>query len=152
MKTPNYILPGITILLLILWIPVSIHKILEFESFSLNISRQPINPSINKIIIYTIPILEILTSLLLLSSKYRLWGFILSTLLMGLFTGYIALALMDTWKNLPCSCGLIISNLGWAEHLWFNILFLIISLTGWILQSKHLKNIKDNSPIDTTYN
>lgn len=152
MRRLTLILQGITMLLLFLWIPVSIHKLLEFDAFSLSISRQPIPPFTSKITIYTIPILEILTCLLLITSKFRLWGFRLSTLLMGIFSGYIALALLDTWENLPCACGLIISNLGWSEHLLFNIALLIISLTGWILQSKHLKNIKDISPIDTTYN
>lgn len=152
MKTPNYILQIITILLLLIWIPVSIHKLLEFESFSLSISRQPINSFASKIAIYTIPILEILTSLLLISTKFRLWGFILSTLLMGLFSGYIALALLDTWENLPCACGLIISNLGWTEHLLFNLAFFIVSLLGFILQLKLQKKKKTPSYNETTYN
>lgn len=152
MRRLTLILQGITILLLFLWIPVSINKVLAFDTFSLSISRQPIPPFTSKIAIYTIPILEILTCLLLITSKYRLWGFILSTLLMGIFSGYIALALLDTWKNLPCACGLIISNLGWTEHLLFNLVFLIISLLGLILQLKLLKKRKTPSYNKTTYN
>jgi hypothetical protein len=45
-------------------------------------------------------------------------------------------------KHLPCSCGGVIKKLTWPQHLAFNIFFLLIAMTGIILQRKHTrKNI-----------
>jgi len=136
MKTQNYILQGITILLLLLWIPVSLNKFIDFESFRLNMNRQPFSSSIANIIIYSLPFLEIATAILLVLPKYRLWGFIASTILMSIFTIYITSALLNIWDKIPCGCGLIISKLSWLEHIWFNLIFLALSIIAWYLQVK----------------
>jgi putative oxidoreductase len=140
MKKQTYILVAITILLLTLWAPTSLNKILDFESFKQNIYNQPFNINITQVIIYSIPLLEITTVLLIVIPKYRLWGFILSTILMSIFTIYIAAALLKVWDKIPCGCGLIISGMKWHEHLWFNSIFLILSATAWYIQFSLQKN------------
>lgn len=64
--------------------------------------------------------------MLLLIPLTRWYGLILAALLMSLFTAYIAYMLI-TASSLPCSCGGIISKLGWKEHLWLNIGLFIIA-------------------------
>jgi len=134
MKKQTYILVAITILLLTLWVPTSLNKILDFESFKHNIYNQPFNKNIANVIIYSIPLLEITAVVFIVIPKYRLWGFILSTFLMSIFTIYIAAALLNVWDKLPCGCGLIISVMDWHEHLLFNSIFLILSVTAWYIQ------------------
>jgi len=134
MKIQTYILVAITILLLTLWVPASLNKITDFESYKHNIYNQPFNTYIAKVIIYSIPLLEITTVVFIVVPKYRLWGFILSTLLMSVFTLYIAAALLNVLDKIPCGCGLIISSMNWHEHLWFNSIFLILSATAWSIQ------------------
>lgn len=133
-KKQPYLIFGLTILLLLLWVPTSIHKLIDFESFKNDIYRQPISLSLSNLIIYSLPIIELLTAFLIVTPKYRLFGFIASTFLMTVFTLYIASALLNVWDRLPCGCGLIIAHLNWQEHLWFNIVFLILSITAWYLQ------------------
>jgi putative oxidoreductase len=127
------------ILLLILWIPVSISKIFDFENFRKSILNQPFNKTLAHIVIYTIPSLEIFVVVLLLINKTRLIGLFLSGFLLSVFTGYIGLALLNTWQKLPCGCGLIISSLNWKEHLWLNIFFLSINVISLILEYKSRK-------------
>jgi hypothetical protein len=54
---------------------------------------------------------------------------------------YIAIMLLSG-SHLPCTCGGIISDVGWKEHLYFNGLFIIIS----ILSIRHLQKHKASEP------
>jgi len=151
MKRNTQILQAITIVLLVMWIPASIDKFINFNTFQQNMHRQPFSSSITitTLIIYSLPILELLTILLLLFSKSRIWGFVLSSLLMSIFTIYIALALLKVWDRIPCACGLIISQMGWVEHFWFNLFFMTVSIIGWnreiTLLSKQSLDLRKNS-------
>jgi putative oxidoreductase len=124
------------LLLLILWIPASISKMYDFENFRKSIINQPFNKMLAHIVIYTIPILEIFVVVLLLINKSRLIGLFLSSFLLSVFTGYIGLALLNTWEKLPCGCGLIISSLNWKEHLLLIIFFLTINVICILLEYK----------------
>src|SRR5690606_14440571 len=121
----------LTILLLLLWIPVNLDKIVKFDAFRLGILMQPLSHPVAYLVIYSLPVLEILTVFLLVVNRYRRWGFRLSSLLMAAFTAYIGLALLGAWEKLPCGCGSVISGMSWQQHFWFNIFFLSISLVGW---------------------
>jgi hypothetical protein len=57
-------------------------------------------------------------------------GFYLSALLLIIFTGYIALVLLNYFGRVPCSCGGVIRTLGWGLHLIFNVFFLLLSFLG----------------------
>ncbi|VTP91491.1 MauE/DoxX family redox-associated membrane protein [Sphingobacterium daejeonense] len=119
----------VIILLLLLWTPVSIDKISDFTAFKSGILRQPFSDSLGYILIYTLPVLELIIVLALIMEKYRKVGLILSTVLMAAFTAYIAVALMGAWEKLPCGCGSVISGMTWMQHFFFNLLFLFLS--GW---------------------
>lgn len=120
----------ITLILLCLWIPVSIDKLLNFEVFKAGILRQPFSDTLGYALIYTLPFLEALIVVFLLLSKLRFCGFLLSTVMMVAFTAYIGLALAGTWEKLPCGCGSVISGLSWKQHFIFNLFFLLISGLG----------------------
>src|SRR5690606_29503487 len=106
-------------------------KFIDFVTFRSGILRQPFSDTLGYILIYSLPLLEAATVISLISKRYRKIGFILSTLLMATFTGYIGIALLGTWEKLPCGCGSVISGMSWQQHFWFNIFFLSISLVGW---------------------
>src|SRR5690606_1000228 len=93
-----------------------------------------------KVLIYTLPILEIAVVLLLIIEGWRTLGLWLSALLMAAFTGYIGVALLGAWEKLPCGCGSVISGLSWKQHFWFNLFFLLLSIIGILLQ----RNIQRN--------
>lgn len=134
MKKNKTISTLITIALLLLWIPVSMDKLLNFATFKAGILRQPFSDELGKLLIYTLPVLEIAVVLLLVNQRWRILGLWLSTLLMAAFTGYIGIALLGAWEQLPCGCGSVISGLNWNQHFWFNLFFLLLSITGILLQ------------------
>lgn len=146
MKNKKIGLDIIIFLLLLLWIPVTLDKIINFNSYQSAILRQPLPGTLAHLVIYILPILEITTVGLLLINSLRQIGLLLSTLLMTLFTSYVAIALLGTWGKLPCGCGSVIHNLGWTEHLLFNITYLLISILGLIF---NLKIRKESSLIVT---
>jgi putative oxidoreductase len=136
MKNKVYIQFAITIMLLLLWIPALLDKLLQFGTFQSGILKQPFSDELGYMLIYSLPILEMAIVILLVSSKYRWMGFVLSSFLMMTFTGYIAIALMGAWDKIPCGCGSVISSMSWKQHLWFNLFFLAISLVGFIVSIK----------------
>ncbi|MBD1426071.1 MauE/DoxX family redox-associated membrane protein [Sphingobacterium arenae] len=134
MKKKTTYITLISIALLLLWIPVSLDKLLHFETFKAGILRQPFSDTLGQVLIYLLLPLEILVVGLIVSSRFRLLGFGLSSLLMAAFTGYIGIALLDAWEKLPCGCGSVISGMSWMQHFWFNLFFLALSIWGYYLQ------------------
>lgn len=126
----------VIVFLLLLWIPVSIDKVSDFEAFRNGILNQPFSDSLGYILVYTLPALEILIAIALVTEKFRTAGLIASTLLMAVFTGYIAVALLGAWEKPPCGCGLVIRGMNWTQHFFFNLFFLLISSWGFYLQHK----------------
>ncbi|MCA5004059.1 MauE/DoxX family redox-associated membrane protein [Sphingobacterium bovistauri] len=128
------------VLLLLLWIPVTLDKIINFNNFQSGILRQPLPRYLTFFVISFLPIIETVTITLLLIDRLRLLGLFLSSILMAIFTSYVALAVIGTWEKLPCGCGSVISGLNWTEHLMFNIAYLVISLVGLTLGIKIKKD------------
>ncbi|PLK45783.1 MauE/DoxX family redox-associated membrane protein [Emticicia sp. TH156] len=131
----------IILLLLALWIPVFLDKIIDFTVFKTEILRQPFSDKLGYILIYTLPVLEGLTILFLLMVRMQYYGLLLSLLLMTIFTVYIGLALLGAWEKLPCSCGSVISGMSWRQHFLFNLFF--TALSGWgfyLMQRKRSSN------------
>ncbi len=120
----------ISFLLVSLFIYTAASKLLDFAQFKGEMYNQTLPHQAATIIIWTLPGIEIATALLLLLKKTHLVGFYLSSILMVLFTGYIALVLLRFFSRVPCSCGGVIKSLGWRNHLLFNLFFLMLSILG----------------------
>ncbi len=72
---------------------------------------------------------------LLFFESTALYGYLLSFLLLLLFTAYIIL-MFALSPYLPCSCGGLIESLSWGQHILFNLVFMVISLVLFINQNK----------------
>ena len=136
MRTKATYIALISIALLLMWIPVGLDKLIHFEVFKASIMRQPFSHTLGQVLIYTLPPLELLTAVCIVSSRFRLVGFGLSSLLMAAFTTYIGLALLGMWEKLPCGCGSVISGMSWTQHFWFNLFFLALSILGYYVERK----------------
>src|SRR5690606_39551200 len=64
-----YMQYSITITMLLLWIPVSVEKLIHFGTFRSGILRQPFSDELGYILIYSLPGLEMAIVILLLSSR-----------------------------------------------------------------------------------
>lgn len=110
-------------------------KILEYDLFKAQIGKSPLIMHYVKWIAFLVPASEILLSIGLLIPQTRLVALFGSFTLMAMFTLYIAFILIFS-PYVPCSCGGILNNLGWTEHLVFNVGFTVLAVVGIYLHSK----------------
>lgn len=94
-------------------------------------------------IAWSVPLVEILLALLLLTKAFRLAALYGALGLMALFTTYIAWMLRFS-DHIPCSCGGIIPSMGWKSHLVFNACWMALALIGIVLmESEKKKKLKN---------
>ncbi|WP_206106069.1 MauE/DoxX family redox-associated membrane protein [Olivibacter sp. XZL3] len=119
------------LLLLILWVPVTVDKLVDYSSFKAGMLRQPLPPAVAQALLWLLPFAETaVVALLLINNKTRKWAMYLSALLLFTFTIYIGMALLGFWEKVPCACGSVIRFLSWKQHFFFNLFFLFISVWG----------------------
>jgi len=112
----------ISALLILLFVYTAITKLIEQESFRTVLSQSPLIGTKATILSWVLPILELFTATLLFFPTMRKWGLASSLILMFSFTCYITYMILFA-RDLPCSCGGVISAMTWPEHLIFNIFF-----------------------------
>lgn len=113
----------------------SINKLIAFDFFLHDLKRSPLLGPYALALSILVPATELIICGLLVVDKTRGIGFTASVILMGLFTVYVAFVIFSLKKQ-PCSCGGIIRNLSWPNHLIFNIVFFLIAVTGTILYQR----------------
>lgn len=138
-------------LLILLFVYAAISKLLVSSSFFQTLKAYPLLSSLPGVVVYVVPIAELVTVFLLLVSKTRAIGYWCSLLLLSLFTLYIIYLLLGAAK-LPCSCGGVLSQLSWPEHIVFNLLFLVVSIGGIYMERRPASHPKDSSYLSTDPN
>lgn len=128
----SVIVSVITALLIILWIYASVSKLLTEGPGRLQMLNQILPASVSELIFWLLCITELVTALLLMVNMTRSIGLLISVMLMAVFTIYIGLVVSGAFKYTPCSCGGIIGELSWMQHLVFNIIFLVLALYAHI--------------------
>lgn len=115
-------------LLVFLFTYTALSKIIDHESFKSSILQSPLIKNQATAISWLIPGLEILIVIMLLFCRLRNIGLLISLLLMTMFTGYI-IYMISFVPHLPCSCGGVIQQLSWSNHVWFNCAFIVLIIT-----------------------
>lgn len=134
----NVIVEIISSLLILLFMYAAVSKLLDYETFKLQLSKSPFITEFAGVTAWALPVGEILVGLALAVNKFRLFGLYASLFLMTLFTGYIYL-IINLSDYIPCSCGGVLSKLTWTEHLWVNIFFLCISMLAILIKPSDQK-------------
>lgn len=120
-----------TFLFATLFLYASYYKIREFSKFQLELNQSPITTNYSKLISIAIPLTEIIIAIgLLIGYRYdklRYFSLLSFYFLMTAFTSYIYILLHYSFY-IPCSCGGILSNMTWNQHLSFNIITTGLSL------------------------
>ena len=122
MKRTETHLMWVKVALLTLWVYAAVSKLLEGEVFASQLRLQPLPFWLIPFLVWGLPVTELVVAGLLVFRRSALAGLWLSLGFMLLFTGYVALAVLGVWQDLPCACGGVLSQLGWREHLVFNLL------------------------------
>ena len=131
-----------SLLLTIIFVYTAVSKLMHLETFQLRVERMPYIASYALVISWIVPFLELVIAGLLWFPRYRLLALYSSLVLLGVFTSYIIIVLNYS-ESIPCSCGGVISALGWKDHILLNISFMVLALLG-ILWSKKRYNIQTN--------
>lgn len=113
-------------LLILLFAYAAVSKLADLHAFRGQLHNQPIPKTIADVLLIAIPLTEIAAIALLSVNRTVQKGLILSFVLLSVFTLYIGLALTHFWSRMPCSCGGVLSQMGWGTHFIFNLFFLIL--------------------------
>jgi uncharacterized membrane protein YphA (DoxX/SURF4 family) len=131
----HFLVTIISILLILLFSYAAVSKLMDYHNFIGQLRSSDLLKPIAGILTWLIPTVEFYVVLLLLVPGWKKSGMILSSVLMFLFTAYITVMLMF-FKKIPCSCGGVLQNLSWHQHLVFNIVFLLLAIVGTVLIQK----------------
>lgn len=125
----------ISALIVLLLIYASLSKLLAYPAFVIQLHTHPLLKPLAGVVARAVPAAELAIAALLVIPRTRRTGLYGSALLLSLFTIYLAIMLL-AYKDLPCSCGGVISSLTWGEHLVFNGGFIGLAITGIILDKQ----------------
>ena len=114
-------------LYVLLFLYTAIMKIKDIPFFIGSMTHTPVLRPYATLLAGMIPAMEIAIAVLLIIPRTRHYGLLTGTGLMGIFTLYVAF-ILATMKELPCSCGGVIQQLNWKEHLIFNSGFLLAGI------------------------
>jgi hypothetical protein len=124
-------------LLVLLWSYTALQKLVGFHRFvvTLRSTSIPLLPYSAGALL----VLELGIVILLLFSRTQRWGALLSTVLLLCFSVYIG-CMLAFQSHLPCSCGGVLENMSWPQHLVFNLFFLVLSILV-LLYGRPVKHI-----------
>lgn len=137
MKWKTLISEIISFLFILLWVYASVSKLLDYQTFKIQLSQSPLAFPVAPFTAWFIPLIELLLAFGLILPRTRLYALFGSFSLMILFTFYIWF-ITEFSDNIPCSCGGILQDMNWNQHMLFNILFVIASLTAVLVYPKNI--------------
>ncbi|WP_418637279.1 MauE/DoxX family redox-associated membrane protein [Winogradskyella sp.] len=122
-------------LFVLLFLYAATSKLLDFETFTVQLAQSPLLSAYAGIIAWLVPGIEILIACLLMFERFRMVALYASFTLMVMFTAYIYI-ILNFSDFIPCSCGGVLEKLSWTQHLIFNVVFIVLAGTAVFL-SKH---------------
>lgn len=130
--TRKIVVDSVVFLCILLFVYAALTKLLDYQKFAIQLGQSPMLTDFARFLAWSVPGVELLISLLLIFRATRLVGFYAALSLMTMFTSYIVLASRFS-DYVPCSCGGIIQNMSWTQHLIFNLVFLSLIVIAILL-------------------
>ena len=110
-------------LFILLFSYTAFSKMYSYRQFQFALSDAPVLNNYVKLISIAVPAVELLVVVCIFIPLTSRIGIIAGVGLLVMFTAYIIFMLM-TDSHLPCSCGGVIAQLTWKQHILFNIFFI----------------------------
>lgn len=123
------IVEAIAALYILLFVYTGINKIIAIDTLKYILKDYPLIGIYPTLIAWGLPVIELMVSVLLFIPKTRKVGLYSSLFLMIGFTSYLIYMLTFT-TQLPCTCGGMLKELSWGQHLIFNIFFITLGVLG----------------------
>lgn len=118
---------AIALLYILLFTYAAVSKLLDYETFLVQLGQSPMLSAFAFILSWTVPFSELGIAALLSFKKTRRAGLLASLFLMAMFTAYIYI-MLHYGSFVPCSCGGILEDMDWTEHFYFNLLFVALGV------------------------
>jgi uncharacterized membrane protein YphA (DoxX/SURF4 family) len=132
-KTKGIIVELISILFIILFVYAAVSKWIDFDKFKVQLSQSPIINPFATLVIWLVPIVELILAILLIVPKWQNLGLYGSFSLMVAFSAYIV-AITHFSEYIPCSCGGILEHMSWNTHLLFNMGFVMLASAAILIK------------------
>jgi putative oxidoreductase len=126
-------------LIALLLVYAAVSKYMAFDVFVTDIRKQHFPNWLTFAVVTFLPPLEIAIAVSFIFDKTKMAGLIAALVLMTLFTIYAALVYFRLVPLLPCSCGGVIRELTWGQHLLLNTFFTGIAWYSIKLWRRQLK-------------
>lgn len=95
-------------------------KLLNFPHYVNSMRSQPLPILLRLPLTYLIPVLEVLFAYLIMVKGLRRTGLVATSILLLLFTVYVAYIKISGFEATTCPCGGLFSSLSWNQHLLVN--------------------------------
>jgi uncharacterized membrane protein YhaH (DUF805 family) len=117
------------ILLITIFGYTSTNKLISHDRFQFQLQLIPISLIARNafLVSVVVPLAEFGLAIALCLRRYRIPGLFGATALLGVFQIYLV-ALMVSYKDLPCACAGISFELSWTGHLILNALLIAVSI------------------------
>ncbi|MGX5817755.1 MauE/DoxX family redox-associated membrane protein [Chitinophaga lutea] len=132
----------ITLLLLLLYVYTAASKLSDYKTVLFNMNSQPFDDAYSPYIVFGLVGAEFIVGAMLVFRRTVYAGLWASLGLLGMFTAYIILIKANYFGTVPCSCGGVISQLTWTQHLYFNLFFIGLNVLAIVLY-KQMKRGSD---------
>jgi uncharacterized membrane protein len=136
------IVETITALIVFLFMYTALSKFIDHAIFVEVLGKSPLLGYFKNVVSIAIPIIEIILVVLLTMPPTRLKGLWGSLALLSAFTLYLIYMVVFTPK-LPCSCGGVLSQMTWVQHIFFNLAFIGMAFLAIRLSKKMKKEIEN---------
>ncbi len=129
-------------LLIVLFVYTGLNKFTDHSFFSSQLSLYPLLKAAPNFFSLLIPAAELFISVLLFLPPTRAMGLIASSGILIVFTAYLCFMTLSG-KNLPCSCGGVLTSMTWGEHIVFNSAFIMLGIAGIFLSRKFKAHVAE---------
>lgn len=119
-----------------LWVYAALSKLADFDTTRQQMLNQVFPVWMAEILAWAVPLTELAIIPMLLYHPAQQVGLFSSLILLAAFSIYISITMTGIFGRIPCSCGGIIRNMGYWEHLFFNLFFVALSVIAIKLNYK----------------
>jgi len=139
-KTKILIIEVISAFFILLFVYAALSKILDYEKFRVELGKSPLLNSFAGPLAVLVPLIEIVIALLLIVKSSQYLALYASFTLMVIFSFYIW-GILKFSSYIPCSCGGVLQNMTWNQHLIFNVCFIFFAAFAILLHPIRTKNL-----------
>lgn len=136
----------ITWLFILLWGYTGLDKLFNYSETVVQLSKSPMIGSMGSIVGIALPVIELMLVVMLLVDRTKPIAIYLSLSMMVTFTTYLIILTRFSYY-IPCACGGIFGKgliiygkvflkLDWQQHIYFNLVFVILGLLYVLLPVK----------------